>query len=308
MDPYVSSIAAYSPTLPDPNSKRSQKRARKVELLREKRKKLKADKAAQRADTPREPLDEEIRAQRRERRLKEREDFLAKLVDAPTVLIDCEWEEALTPREISSLVQQIMYCYGSNKRADAPLNVVLTGIKDDGPQRKQLDRINGFDSWVGFRCESKPYSTVYPDFQQLVYLTADADDVLTSLDSESVYIIGGMVDHNRLKGVTAQKASDQGIRTCRLPLGPNQGQPSLRLRNGFSNVLTVNHVVDVLLEFHRTGDWEKALIHGIPERKVEKREEETQDNEGDEKRIESEDERLDSEEKEGIENKRIENK
>jgi tRNA (guanine9-N1)-methyltransferase len=37
------------------------------------------------------------------------------------------------------------------------------------------------------------------DPKDLVYLTAEATDVLQDLDPKRVYIIGGIVDHNRLK-------------------------------------------------------------------------------------------------------------
>lgn len=50
-----------------------------------------------------------------------------------------------------------------------------------------------------------------------------------------VYIIGGIVDRNRLKGITYKKAVEQGIETGKLPLDQvvNMG--------GATRVLTVNH-------------------------------------------------------------------
>lgn len=49
------------------------------------------------------------------------------------------------------------------------------------------------------------------------------------------YIIGAIVDHNRYKNLTLEKAEKQGIAHARLPIGPE-----LKLR--MSSVLTVNQV------------------------------------------------------------------
>ena len=49
--------------------------------------------------------------------------------------------------------------------------------------------------------------------ESLVYLTADSPNVLESVDPKKVYIMGGIVDRNRLKGITFEKA--QVRRSCK---------------------------------------------------------------------------------------------
>ena len=73
------------------------------------------------------------------------------------------------------------------------------------------------------------------DKSKLVYLTADSDVTLKSLDPSDVYIIGGIVDRNRYKNLTLDKANKDGIRHARLPIGDYMTLQS-------SCVLTVNHV------------------------------------------------------------------
>jgi len=94
----------------------------------------------------------------------------------------------------------------------------------------------------------------------LVYLTADSDTVLSDLREDEVYIVGGIVDHNRLKGITLNKAQEQGIRTARLPI---QEHVHIQTRK----VITVNQVVELLLEYISTKNWENALQIILPKRK-----------------------------------------
>lgn len=55
--------------------------------------------------------------------------------------------------------------------------------------------------------------------ERLVYLTADSPNEITTLDSTKVYIVGGIVDRNRYKNLTLDRANSQGIATARLPIG-----------------------------------------------------------------------------------------
>ena len=83
----------------------------------------------------------------------------------------------------------------------------------------------------------------YPDDfpkDKLVYLTADSDNFATTLDPTDIYIIGGIVDHNRHKLLTLNKANAQGIRHARLPIR------ECGVKLSTSCVLTVNHVVDII--------------------------------------------------------------
>ena len=64
---------------------------------------------------------------------------------------------------------------------------------------------------------------------------ADAADELSELDPKCAYIIGGLVDRNRYKGLCKTKAEAGGIRTARLPIGNY-------VKLLAAPVMTVNHV------------------------------------------------------------------
>ncbi|KAL0426858.1 UNVERIFIED_CONTAM: tRNA (guanine(9)-N1)-methyltransferase [Sesamum latifolium] len=91
--------------------------------------------------------------------------------------------------------------------------------------------------------------------EKLVYLTADSETILDELDRKAVYITGGLVDRNRWKGITMEKAKEQGIKNAKLPIGAY-------LKMSSSQVLTVNHVVEILLKFFETKDWKDLFSQG----------------------------------------------
>lgn len=51
---------------------------------------------------------------------------------------------------------------------------------------------------VQVHISSDSYSSFF-DVNRITYLTSDSPNVLTTLDSGSVYVIGGLVDHNHHK-------------------------------------------------------------------------------------------------------------
>lgn len=110
-----------------------------------------------------------------------------------------------------------MYCYAVNRKCSSPAHLWLTGCKGD--MESQLQRLPGFDKWI-IEKENRSYIEALEDHKEnLVYLTADSDTVLDDLDPNKIYIVGGLVDRNRWKGITMKKAQEQGIQTGRLPIG-----------------------------------------------------------------------------------------
>ncbi|KAL6635049.1 hypothetical protein ACP70R_027720 [Stipagrostis hirtigluma subsp. patula] len=168
------------------------------------------------------------------------------------VVLDLEFADLMRPNEIHSLTQQM------NGRSANPAHLWLTGC--NGEMATHLQRIPGYDKWI-IEKEAKPYLEAFEDRKEnLVYLTADAETVLDDLDMSKIYIIGGLVDRNRWKGITLKKAVEQGIQSAKLPIGNY-------LKMSSSQVLTVNQVFEIMLKFVETRDWKTAFFHVIPQRK-----------------------------------------
>jgi tRNA (guanine9-N1)-methyltransferase len=116
------------------------------------------------------------------------------------------------------------------------------------------------------RIYTKPTSLPPSDLSALhaqaetIYLSADSDYTLTELKPFSTYIIGGLVDKNREKGICASRAAAAGVKTARLPIGDYLAMASRK-------VLTTNHVHEIMLKWLECGDWGEAFMSVIPKRK-----------------------------------------
>lgn len=212
------------------------------------------------------PVERERQERNRQIRRDEREAgdarFVAACARGITIAIDCDFEHLMRDRELASMGQQIMYCYGANRRAPAPATLHLV-VPRDGPTHRHLVKLSGFDKWLGSFLDHRALSDLVIS-KKFVYLTSDAPTELAVLDPDVVYVIGGIVDRNRHKGTTFAKAAALGIDTARLPIGHDR--PIALGRS--SPVLAINHVVDILLHVQaNNNDWSTATLV-LPARKT----------------------------------------
>ena len=114
------------------------------------------------------------------------------------------------------------------------------------------------------RSETPPQDPVTtepaPAAPSIVYLTSDSPHTLDRLSPNTSYIIGGLVDKNRHKGICYKRACERGIPTAKLPIGEYMTMQS-------RSVLAINHVVEIMLKWLETGDWGEAFLSVIPKRK-----------------------------------------
>lgn len=213
------------------------------------------------------------------------------------ICIDCSFEKnlhAMNEREVASLAQQIRYCYAYNKKDPHPHFVSVTGLKqtdsdaegNNGNEKtgcwELLKKEVGYERWQhrGFTCTGVPLEEYYrtnthppPTKDDMVYLTSDATATLDRLDDSKIYIIGGVVDRNRLKRAAIERAEALGIATAKLPLDEFYQSHPLFREKGATKVLAVNHVFAILLRVHCYGgkDWNRALEEVLPSRKQQKK-------------------------------------
>jgi len=214
-----------------------------------------------------ERLEQEWRAKdgagRRRRQEWWEKDKLPKIKSSFQVCIDCSFEGLMTTKEINSLSNQIRYCYAYNRRNPHPCALTVTSL--GGETLANLQKVSGFDEWVlrAFSQSDKPVPEVFKDrIQDVVYLTSDSDNVINDLDDSKIYIIGGIVDRNRLPETAIRRATEWGLQTAKLPLAEHLAKMKS------SKVLTCNHVFEILLKYRMFDkNWEKALLEVLPSRK-----------------------------------------
>ncbi|EXJ60077.1 hypothetical protein A1O7_04227 [Cladophialophora yegresii CBS 114405] len=144
-----------------------------------------------------------------------------------------------------------------------PVNVRTLASENQQPESAQEDAPHA---------SSDPRSTTVsapstPPRGEIIYLTSDSPHTLSTLSPYSIYIVGGLVDKNRHKGICYKTACDMGIKTAKLPIGEFLEMSSRK-------VLATNHVVEILLRWFEEaaaggedGAWGRAFLRVIPKRK-----------------------------------------
>lgn len=275
----VSDAAAKSNDHPQEKMSKNQlKRKLKLEQKMEqkrKRKQQERDRKVEKAKAEGRDLEEERRlleerTKEGKGRKKRQEEWerkrLPRALSSFQVCLDCSFESHMTVKEINSLAMQIRYCYGENKNSTHPCLISVTSAA--GETLGHLQNVSGFSEWYtrAFTWTSQPFQEHFKDrLDKVVYLTSDSSNVLSDLDDDKIYVIGGIVDRNRLRRAAINKAESLGVATAKLPID------EYLKKMATTRVLTCNHVFQILLKFRENGkNWQQALLDVLPSRKAAK--------------------------------------
>jgi tRNA (guanine9-N1)-methyltransferase len=173
----------------------------------------------------------------------------------PTIVFDLGFVHVMNERDCRSTMSQLKFSYSILKRSGFLMKPFVASFDAAHAIFGPLASFEGFKRFP-MPVDSRSYVECFPAAhaaRNLIFLTADTDDVLSSIDPDHVYVIGAFVDHNVHKGLTKSAADTAGIRTARLPLVEHMDVGNL------CKVLTINHVVDVLATFLKTKSWKEAF-------------------------------------------------
>lgn len=175
-----------------------------------------------------------------------------------TIAVDLSFDEMMIDKDVAKCVKQLLRIYTMNRRSERPIPLHFTGIRPGGSVEKHLKRNDGYQHW-DVKFSDKPFVDLF-ERDKLVYLSSESDNVLTTLEKDHVYVIGGLVDHNQYKGHCHGLASEMGIRHARLPL-------SEHLVIKTRTILTINQVFEILMKVQLGKPWQETLLEVLPMRK-----------------------------------------
>lgn len=209
-----------------------------------------------------------------------------------TIIIDCGFDDLMLPQERTSLAAQLTRCYSDNSKAPFKTHLAISSF--GGHLKDRFDSVlsGNHKNWKDVRIMSEDFIEVAKQSQEwmkeddgtiggalisepgadqpphtdesgtrdIIYLTSDSPDTLTELRPYSTYIIGGLVDRNRHKGICYKRAMDRGMKTAKLPIGDY-----MQMASRF--VLATNHVSEIMVRWLELGDWGEAFERVVPKRK-----------------------------------------
>ena len=209
-----------------------------------------------------------------------------------TIILDCGFDNLMNDKEINSLGSQITRVYSDNHKAPYQAHLAISSF--GGHLKERFDSVlsGNYRSWKNVRFLDVDFLQAAEQAQawmkgeqggkmagifknperiqpeqhesapesEIVYLSSDSPNTLNELRPYSTYIIGGLVDRNRHKGICYKAAMNSGVKTAKLPIGDY-----LQMASRF--VLATNHVAEIMLRWLEVADWGKAFLQVIPKRK-----------------------------------------
>nr|CAG4642025.1 EOG090X0D3U [Eurycercus lamellatus] len=189
-------------------------------------------------------------------RKKLKETTMAKSSCKTGVVIDLSFDHLMDEKNLAKCIKQVSRCYSVNRRAENPVQFHVCSL--EGQSLVEITKHQGYINWdVNFH--EKDFTEVFAK-ENIVYLTAESDNVIEKVEDDKVYIIGGLVDHNSQKGLCHRLAIEKGFHHARLPISENIDLKTRR-------VLTIDHVFNIMVNICNGQSWKEALLNVLPARK-----------------------------------------
>lgn len=179
------------------------------------------------------------------------------------LVFDCSYDPYMNSRESKNCAKQLMIVFSENRIHPDPFNLYFTNAHADSPTMKYLHKHipTLYEDTFPLNVTPKSYLDLFPK-KDLVYLTPHCRESLKEYSHDDVYIVGAMVDKVNNEHLSLAKAKREGLRMAKLPL-----DHYLEWGSGSGKTLTLNQMLNILLDQKTYGDWRKAFKH-VPQRKL----------------------------------------
>ncbi|ANQ08299.1 tRNA m(1)G methyltransferase [Plasmodium coatneyi] len=253
---------------------KKEKKKQKREYLKEKRKKNRPEEKKKRKEKKKNDLLKKLNgmnsseriqflAERRalqEEKKKKRQEFLMKAYnEGYKICYNCSFLNQMGEKEVSSLAKQVFLGYHYMIKEQLPVQFHFTSLTSNDEFYTQLREKYSLGKWR-VHIHSEDYWDLFPR-EKIVVLSPDAQEELTEVRDDEVYIISALVDRSVSKNLSFSQASLHNLVTKKLPM-------EKYFKKKKSNVLNVNTVVEILISFLKNKNWMKVFKECVPQKKV----------------------------------------
>ncbi|KAI2803509.1 tRNA methyltransferase 10 [Blomia tropicalis] len=165
------------------------------------------------------------------------------------VVIDCDYADYMNDLEIKKLCKQLNRCYAINKHNPKPVQLYITSIS--GKLKTIFETYqSGYKNWDCV-CSDKHWFEIFmnnngPGLEpNLIYLSGDSENTVGECSeiqqlNNAIFIIGGLIDHNRHKGLALERAKQNKVNHAQLPINDHIQMTQRR-------ILAIPHVFEIML-------------------------------------------------------------
>lgn len=243
-------------------SKNAIKKLKRLEYIKLHRKEVRERKKAEKRSQVKELDDNPDRISKRDRIRQEKEHLKLSQSSFPRVVIDCSYENLMSKKEINKTRMQILRCYNLLKNpAMNSFHLHLGNFQESSILNLLFkEKTPNFNAMHITRFSSQVFNEF--DKKDLVYLTPDSSNLLNSVESDKVYIIGGFVDDNIKRNTSFEICERHNVATACLPIAKHFVNV-----NHKQLVLTINQVFEIMILVYNGVSWQDAFKKVLPQRK-----------------------------------------
>lgn len=168
----------------------------------------------------------------------------------------------MTQLEADNCAKQLTLTFAINRLHDQPFDIHFCNFDTNSRSGKRIVKQipTILNPEFPVNVHSKSYLDIF-DKERLVYLTPHCRQEMVDYNPDDVYIVGAMVDKAHSEPISLAKAKKYGLRMAKFPL-----DRYFQFQGG--KCLTLNQVIEIMLEMKVSNDWKKALVKSIPKRKI----------------------------------------